>query len=262
MFSTAVEDGKIRSNPVHGVRIPNGGSSTEFTEERAKALTLEELRLLLAALPDGWHLFFEFLAVTGLRISEAIGLRWEHLDLGEAPHVEVREQFYRGTRKRLKSRDGERNVPLSPAMSAGLLAHRRDTYKGPKTPVFASATGSELQPSNLRNRVLNRAAISVGLYMEVSGKDGKPRERSTVGFHIFRHTCASLLFAEGRNVKQVAEWLGHADPGFTLRTYVHLMDDGVGAGLDLDGGGGKRVATEGPEMAANAEPQASVETAA
>jgi hypothetical protein len=29
-------------------------------------------------------------------------------------------------------------------------------------------------------------------------------------------------------VKQVAEWLGHADPAFTLRTYVHLLDDGAG----------------------------------
>jgi integrase len=37
-----------------------------------------------------------------------------------------------------------------------------------------------------------------------------------------------MLFEEGRNVKQVAEWLGHADPAFTLRTYVHLLDDGVG----------------------------------
>jgi hypothetical protein len=36
------------------------------------------------------------------------------------------------------------------------------------------------------------------------------------------------LFEAGRNVKQVQEWLGHADPGFTLRTYVHLMDAGVG----------------------------------
>jgi site-specific recombinase XerC len=49
-----------------------------------------------------------------------------------------------------------------------------------------------------------------------------------VSFHTFRHTCASLLFAEGRNVKQVQEWLGHADPGFTLRTYVHLLDEGLG----------------------------------
>jgi site-specific recombinase XerC len=49
-----------------------------------------------------------------------------------------------------------------------------------------------------------------------------------VSFHAFRHTCASLLFDAGRNVKQVSEWLGHADAAFTLRTYVHLMDAGVG----------------------------------
>ncbi len=47
-------------------------------------------------------------------------------------------------------------------------------------------------------------------------------------FHTFRHTCASLLFEAGRDVKQVSEWLGHADAGFTLKVYVHLMDAGVG----------------------------------
>jgi hypothetical protein len=35
-------------------------------------------------------------------------------------------------------------------------------------------------------------------------------------------------------VKQVAEWLGHADPAFTLRTYVHLLDDGVGDAAFFD----------------------------
>lgn len=60
------------------------------------------------------------------------------------------------------------------------------------------------------------------------------RKRSTVSFHTFRHTCASLLFDAGRNIKQVQEWLGHADPGFTLRTYVHLMDEGVGDAVFMD----------------------------
>ncbi len=43
-----------------------------------------------------------------------------------------------------------------------------------------------------------------------------------------------MLFAEGRNVKQVQEWLGHADPSITLETYVHLMDEGVGEPLELE----------------------------
>jgi integrase len=57
---------------------------------------------------------------------------------------------------------------------------------------------------------------------------------SWVGFHTFRHTCASLLFEQGRNLAQVSKWLGHADPAFTLRTYVHLMDEGVGGALSVE----------------------------
>jgi integrase len=67
----------------------------------------------------------------------------------------------------------------------------------------------------------------------VVGKDGRPRERTTLGFHAFRHTCASLLFDEGRNVKQVQAWLGHATPTITLETYVHLLDEGVGEPLEI-----------------------------
>ena len=49
-----------------------------------------------------------------------------------------------------------------------------------------------------------------------------------VGFHTLRHTCASILFAEGRNAVQVQRWLGHFSPDYTLETYVHLLEDGVG----------------------------------
>src|SRR4051812_21255636 len=94
MFATAVEDGLIRSNPVHGVRIPEGTEAPR--DDKPKALTRAELRTLLGALPADWRLFFEFLAHTGLRISEAVGLTWEHLELGNSPRVKVREQFYRG----------------------------------------------------------------------------------------------------------------------------------------------------------------------
>lgn len=43
-----------------------------------------------------------------------------------------------------------------------------------------------------------------------------------------------MLFEAGRNVKQVQAWLGHAGPGFTLKTYIHLMDSGVGSADFLD----------------------------
>ncbi len=39
------------------------------------------------------------------------------------------------------------------------------------------------------------------------------------------HPCATLLLYEGRTLNEVAERLGHADPGFTARTYAHVMHD-------------------------------------
>lgn len=237
MYSTAVEDGVTDANPIRGVRLP-GGETDEDDQKRAKALSGDELGIFLAALTDDyWRLFFELLAVTGMRIGEAVGLTWENLDLGDEPRVKVREQVYRGKRKRLKSKDGKRDIPLSGSMAAKLLAHRRDAYTAPTAPVFATATGSELDPHNVRRTVLRPVAINLGYYEVVEGKDGKPHERTTLGFHAFRHTCASMLFAKGRNVKQVQRWLGHAKASITLDTYLHLLDEGVGEPLEIDAGG-------------------------
>jgi integrase len=233
MFATALEDGIVQSNPVLGVRIPPPSEDEAPRDDKAKALTRAELAILLAAIPSESRLFCTFLAHTGLRISEAVGLRWEHLDLGEHPTVRVREQLYKGKRKRLKSKDGRRDVPLSPGMAQQLLALRRDGYRGPEAPVFASKAGTPLRPENVYRRALAPAAIEAGFKIEVE-VDGKKKTRSAVSFHTFRHTCASLLFEADRNVKQVQAWLGHADPGFTLKTYIHLMDAGVGSPDFLD----------------------------
>jgi hypothetical protein len=50
----------------------------------------------------------------------------------------------------------------------------------------------------------------------------------------------------------VCDWLGHADPAFTLRTYVHLMDGGLGDADFLDAQVGNLWATQDPKTAANA----------
>lgn len=227
MFATAVEDGALRANPVSGVRIPPGNDEPG---KQTKALTRASLSLLLAATPERHRLLIEFMAHTGMRMGEVIGLTWERVELGNRARVQVREQVYRGARRKLKTGPSRRDVPLSPGMAEQLRAHRRDTFGGADSPVFASATGSVLHPSNLRRRVLLPATQAAGL-----GECADEGEwRTWVTFHTFRHTCASLLFDAGRNVKQVQEWLGHSDPSFTLRTYVHLMDEGVGDAEFLD----------------------------
>lgn len=214
MFATALEDGALRSNPTVGVRVNRRAYEDE--EERVRALTHEQLAALLAELPDDWRLFFEMLAHTGLRISEAIALTWADVEFGERPHLRVRRQLYRGTAKRLKSRSSRRDLPLAPGIARRLWPQQGK----PGEPLFATAAGTPLSDGNLRRRVLAPAARRASV--------------PWVGFHTFRHTCASLLFEGGKDIKQVSAWLGHADPAFTLRTYIHLLDGGIGDADFLD----------------------------
>jgi integrase len=53
------------------------------------------------------------------------------------------------------------------------------------------------------------------------------------GFHTLRHTCATMLFAQGRNAVQVQRWLGHHSAAFTLNTYIGLLDQDVGEPLRI-----------------------------
>ncbi len=83
--------------------------------------------------------------------------------------------------------------------------------------MFQTSTRTRLHRDNVRNRVIKPCAEEAGA--------------AWAGWHTFRHTCASLLFAEGRNVVQVQKWLGHHAPSFTLDTYIHLLDDDLGEPL-------------------------------
>lgn len=54
------------------------------------------------------------------------------------------------------------------------------------------------------------------------------------GCHALRHFFASVLLDAGESIKAVSEYLGHSDPGFTLRTYMHLMPSSDSTRLAID----------------------------
>jgi integrase len=214
LLATAREDGLIADNPAAGIRLP--AARRDDDDQRAKALTPEELQRLIAAVPDGWErLLVRFVAATGLRISETLGLRWSGLDL-DGGLVHVREALVKGERGAPKSRYGRRVVPLPAAVVAELRRHRMaSAHSLDEHPVFATGRGTPYLAGNLRRRMLQPAAERAGLVDE----DG----RAWPGFHTLRHTCATRLFLAGASAPQVQRWLGHHSPAFTLATYVHLM---------------------------------------
>ncbi len=223
-LATAVREGLIRSNPAREVDLPHRPTAEDVEDEEVKAMSREELTTLLGQFPETWRVFFWLLAATGLRISEAIALQWRHLDLdASSPHVKVRRGVVRGRLGPPKSRHARREVPLDHALVLALRdRHEATEWSGDDDLVFPAGNGAYLHVGNTRRRVL------------------KPvRERAClewVGFHTFRHTCATLLFAEGRNAVQVQRWLGHHSAAFTLARYVHLLDGDLGEPLAVQGG--------------------------
>ncbi|MDQ4104027.1 MAG: tyrosine-type recombinase/integrase, partial [Actinomycetota bacterium] len=72
----------------------------------------------------------------------------------------------------------------------------------------------------------------------------------TDGFHALRHFYASTLLDAGESIVALAEYLGHADPGFTLRTYTHLMPSSQErTRRAVDGVFGKSSVSDGMETA-------------
>ncbi len=131
-----------------------------------------------------------------------------------------------------------RDVPLPGVVSDALA--RRITRRPPaevtlpwKTPDGPPVTATLLFYSRER-KALNRnyynmylwkpALIAAGVIPERQ-PGGRFKESREHGMHALRHYYASVLLDAGENIRALAEYLGHSDPGFTLRTYTHLMPD-------------------------------------
>lgn len=230
LLATAHQRGEIRSNPAAGYRtrytspIVEQGDDEESTD-KVKAMSEDELGRLFASIPDEWQLFFEFLVQSGLRIGEAVELRWKDLDLGTRK-LRVCRRFYRGRVAPPKTKYGRRLIRLSPGLAQALWSLRKVTKAADDDLVFTAGGGARLDTSNLMTRVLKPACVEAGLGEWVKTKHGV-RAESWVGFHTFRHTCASVLFRAGWNAAQVQRHLGHHKASFTLDTYIHLLDEDV-----------------------------------
>jgi integrase len=91
---------------------------------------------------------------------------------------------------------------------------------------------------------LNRNYFNSYVWRPALQSAGVPSGREN-GMHALRHACASTWLEHGVSIKAVSEYLGHADPGFTLRVYTHVMpssDEKARKAMDAAFGSGRRPA--------------------
>ncbi len=213
-LDVAVRDGQINTNPTQSVKAP------KVAPRSVQIYAPDEVRALLTALrPSRYFPYFVLVATTGMRRGEALGLKWEDVDLRRRV-VSINRtisQASGGTRVSApKTRSSMRRVAI-PNATAAVLGQWRETqreeatrFEGSWNPdgwVFTTESGTLPHPRNVL-RALQVAARQAGL-------------PAHSGVHTLRHTVATELLERGVHARAVADILGHASTQVTLDIYGH-----------------------------------------
>jgi integrase len=193
VLSWAVVCDWLAKNPCSGVRLPTGRKRIVRT-----VLKPEQVVSIAQRLREPYSTLVLFLAVTGLRIGEAIGIKWADF---EKDVLHVPRRIYEGETDTTKTDDSDRKLPI-PAP----LLERMKTLGGQEW-VFRSRESTPINPGNALKRYIRPVAKELGIRLG--------------GWHDFRHTLTTGLLRSGVSPKVVSEILGHADVQVTLDVYDH-----------------------------------------
>lgn len=101
------------------------------------------------------------------------------------------------------------------------------SVSGSRSTASVAATPKRFWPPAVRrtdfnDRTWKPALVAAGVIPQP--RPGKRHQAAREhGMHALRHFYASVLLDAGENIKALSHYLGHSDPGFTLRVYTHLM---------------------------------------
>ncbi len=239
VFEHAIDNGWCTDNPVRRAARPRRQRAGD-AEPDLKFLTLEELEAVIRAIPDQTvvrraaptrrgrdgpapppppdvlgpvlRVLVLTAAMTGLRQSELLGLRWRDVDWG-AQRIRVRNTFTRGEHSSRGKSDlsTRRSVPMADRVVAELDRwSRRSLYTSETSLVFAHPqSGNPLDRAKVTRR-FQAACVEAGV--------------RAITFHELRHTFATRMAAQGVPLRKLQEWLGHADIK-TTQIYMHYAPD-------------------------------------
>lgn len=171
-----------------------------------------------------WHLGLAL----GIRPAEALGLEWSHLDDG---WLRVEQQIQKVDGKLIlvpltKTEAGRRRIPIPAYIRTHLDDWRQKQLMEQSDPNWVPWS-PDAQPHAWMFTSARRPGRPVthdgdaSVWRKILAKAGVPHAAR----YSARHTAASVLLAHGVDPATVAAILGHADPGFTLRTYSHTVDE-------------------------------------
>ncbi len=201
-----LEQGK---NPILLVR------QSAMRQKIPEHLEVEELRALLSQLDQCFRVMVFLDAVTGLRRSELLALKWEDIDFDRL-QINVRRSIYMNDVGNCKTEASRKPVPMDPILANALRTWKAASrYPKPSDWVFASARRGRRNPywpDSVLSDAIRPAAARAGI-------------EKHIGWHTFRHSFCTLLISNGENVKIVQELMRHANCRSTLEIYSQARNE-------------------------------------
>ena len=228
ILELAVEYGYIDRNPARGRKrlLKESKRSRSYLQpEQVRALLRAARRIDEKSFceddSERRQPLLAVLVLAGLRISEALDLRWRDVDPA-ARWLDVAES---------KTDAGVRRVYLTPRLQKLLLDYRsRATTSDLNDRVFATRMGKRDNPSNIRTRTLTSAVQLANEELREAGQ----QEIGNITPHSLRRTYISLALAAGSDVPFVMKQAGHTDPRMTLSIYAGVIASKTDHGTALD----------------------------
>lgn len=217
ILEEALRDDLLKANPV-GL-----GNWPPIEETDIRILKIDEIPVLLQAALDfhryGKAKYAAIVALAlfaGLRKGEIIRLTWSDIDFEERV-IYIRKEGIR----RVKTKNAVRKVEMSELLRDMLWQHRLEMVSGNELDlVFATAKGTPIGDRNLGTIVTEILQRSVW-----NPKSTDPELQLKPTLHPLRHNYFSVLVAHKVDIKYVSSQGGHADAGFTLKRYTHVVEE-------------------------------------
>jgi integrase len=194
-MTTAVDWQYLARNPVEGVKLPPGKAVT-----RAAVLTLDQLALVIANLAEPYRTMAVIAAVTGMRESEVLALKWEDFDL-EAQVIRVRRSLYRGKLNAPKTERSERVIHYGDLVEEALERLANSERKAADF-LFVTAPGNLFTAQEVTKRVFRPLARNLKI--------------PAFTWRSFRRSAETALHTGGVPLKVQQQILGHSNPNMTL----------------------------------------------
>lgn len=222
IFDVAVASKCIQQVPLN--RKLHRPKQRRVKQKEKPALSLEQVRVVLQCIPVTYRMLVLLIGTTGLRIGEILGLRRLNFNY-ETRQLSITHGLWRGRLKEsVKTEASQATIELPEVIAELLNSHLSGSkFSSPTDFIFSKPDGSPLDPDWIRESVLYPA-------LERAEIQRRPR---AFGWHLFRHSAGSILYALTRDLKLVQELLRHTQISTTSNIYVHVERRVMSKGMEL-----------------------------